>query len=274
MASPASTETRFWRADDLGADLLRGRFHDFSYDVHTHDTACFALLTAGAIRIRMPGMEFVARAGDLYAIGADEPHAGWPVDEQGWQLRTLYVDLDHLRSLIGDERPSRGAAIKGPIIRDRLLSALLRAVHQGSQEDGPALLRQQLYLDFAARLMHRHAADGHVAREPGKEHRAVAMTRDYLEERLDQRVRLDEVAGVSGLPVYRLYRAFRRDTGMSPHEFQRQSRVRRAMRLMRLGRPLSEVAADCGFTDQAHLNRSFRRIMGFTPGVYRSAVSA
>lgn len=76
MPRPVNVDTSFWHAPDLGADLLRGRFTNFSYDVHTHDTACFALLTHGAIRIRMRGGEFVARQGDLYAIDADEPHAG------------------------------------------------------------------------------------------------------------------------------------------------------------------------------------------------------
>src|SRR5258708_39478731 len=89
--------TKIWCADDLGAaELLRGRFADFSYDVHTHDKACFALLTRGAIRIRMRGGEFVARAGDLYTIDAAEPHARWPVDDDGCTPRPPPVAFPHL----------------------------------------------------------------------------------------------------------------------------------------------------------------------------------
>ncbi|WP_186078550.1 AraC family ligand binding domain-containing protein [Burkholderia gladioli] len=107
-AAPAiarKTEVRIWQAPELAAELLRGDFHDFSYDVHTHDTACFALITSGAIRIRMRGSEFVARQGDLYAIDADEPHAGGPVDPGGWRQRTVYVRTEHLRSLLSDGDP-------------------------------------------------------------------------------------------------------------------------------------------------------------------------
>jgi hypothetical protein len=93
--------TKIWCAKELGAaELLRGRFADYSYDIHTHDKACFALITRGAIRIRTRGAEFVARAGDLYAIDADEPHAGWPVDAEGWSLRTLYVDVNELQRML------------------------------------------------------------------------------------------------------------------------------------------------------------------------------
>jgi len=74
------SDINIWRSSDLQAELIRGRFIDYAYDVHTHETACFALLTEGQIRIRMRGNEFVAHKGDLYAIDADEPHAGWAID--------------------------------------------------------------------------------------------------------------------------------------------------------------------------------------------------
>ena len=62
-----------------------------------------------------------------------------------------------------------------------------------------------------------------------------------------------------------------RATGMSPHAYQRQARVRRACALIRLGQPLADVAAAAGFADQAHLTRVFRRVVGVTPGVYAEA---
>ena len=61
---------------------------------------------------------------------------------------------------------------------------------------------------------------------------------------------------------------------MTPHGFQRQARIRLAADLIKLGRPLSEVAAAAGFADQAHLTRCFRRALGVTPGSYRAAMRA
>ncbi len=274
----ARTEVRIWRAPELAAELLHGDFHDFSYDVHTHDTACFALITEGAIRIRMRGREFVAKAGDLYAIDADEPHAGWPVDRSGWRQRTVYVRTEHLRSLLADDGEGgpagRGAAIRGPIIGDARLNALFYRVHEGSELQGDALRREERYLRFVARLFERHVHDPVPAAwsaPAGAEPRAVRIAREFLDHRLDSQVHLEEIAGAAGLPTFRLFRAFERHLGMTPHAYQRQARVRSAIALIRLGRPLSEVAAATGFTDQAHLTRWFRRMMGVTPGAFRDA---
>jgi len=271
-APDPKTDVRIWRAPELAADLLHGDFHDFSYDVHTHDTACFALITEGAIRIRMHGSEFVAKAGDLYAIDADAPHAGWPVDASGWRQRTVYVRTEHLRSLLADGAAAeRGAAIRGPIIGDARLNALFCRVHRDSEVQADALRREERYLRFVARLFERHVHEPLVPREAGAEPQAVRIAREFLDHRLDSQVHLDEIAGAAGLPVFRLFRAFERHLGMTPHAYQRQARVRSAIALMRLGRPLSEVAAATGFADQAHLTRSFRRMMGVTPGVFRDA---
>lgn len=269
-------DVTLWHAPNLQAELLRARFVDFSYDVHTHDTACFALLTRGAIRIRMRGAEFIARAGDLYAIDADQPHAGWPVDSNGWQQRTLYVDLNYLRSLVRDEDVVRGISVAGPLIRDQTLAELFYEMHNCSQlqrsDAASALYCEEVYLKFAARLLDRHVRDADAPAIVGKESRAIRLAQEYLDQHLGQQVHLQDIAVVAGLPAFRLFRAFELATGMTPHAYQRQARVRVAKSLIRLNHSLADVSAATGFSDQAHLTRWFRRIMGVTPGAYRNAV--
>ncbi|MBZ9600863.1 AraC family ligand binding domain-containing protein [Phyllobacterium chamaecytisi] len=122
--------TKIWRTDGLNAEFLRGRFIDFSYAMHTHDKICLSLITDGAIRIRMRGQEFTARKGDLYAIDADVPHAGSPVDGEGWSLRTLYVDFDAVNEWVCDNPyHSQTRSISGPIIRDPLLTDMFSGLH-------------------------------------------------------------------------------------------------------------------------------------------------
>lgn len=262
---------KLWRADDLGAaELLRARFSDYAYDVHTHDKACFALITRGAIRIRMRGGEFIARAGDLYAIDAEEPHAGWPVDGKGWSLRTLYVDAGRLSAIVGEEAASV-PALAGPIIRDRRLVSLYRGVHACSEAAGPALKRDERYAQFIARLLARHTRSPRPVVAAGREAVAIRRARDFLDHHLGDKVRLAEIAEAAELPPFRLFRAFERATGMTPHGYQRQARIRLAAGLIRDGHPLGGVAAEAGFADQAHLTRSFRRSLGVTPGLYARA---
>ncbi len=217
--------------------------------------------------------ETIARAGDLYAIDPDEPHAGWPIDQSGWNQRTLYVDLGKLGARLSDDGTQVATmSIRGPIIRDAAISGCFSSLHTHSENNGSQLERDQLFLAFARNLFDRYVSDAPGELRQGSESRAVKAAREYLDLHLDKRVGLADLAAAADFQAYRLYRAFEKETGMTPHEYQRQARIRVAQRLLREGDELSAIAAATGFADQAHFTRSFRSRLGITPGAYRSAV--
>ncbi|MFC7610800.1 helix-turn-helix transcriptional regulator [Teichococcus aestuarii] len=77
-------------------------------------------------------------------------------------------------------------------------------------------------------------------------------------------------AGLVGLSAGYFSRAFRASLGTSPHAFILERRLARA-RAMMLGTALglSEIAQECGFCDQPHLTKRFRRAMGVSPAAWR-----
>ena len=88
----------------------------------------------------------------------------------------------------------------------------------------------------------------------------------YIEDRLDSRIRIPDLACVAQLSTSHLFRAFRKTFGEPPHGYIRGRRIRRAQELMLTSRiPLSQVALECGMCDQAHLCRAFRRVVGINP---------
>jgi AraC-like DNA-binding protein len=268
-------EAKLWYCADIDAEFFTGRFGDFSYDVHTHDTACLALITKGTIEIRMKGSQFVAVAGDLYAIDPDEPHAGWPVDRLGWEQRTIYADLALLRRHIDEDQVDRASPhLQGPIIRDPALTSAFLTTHRLSETTRDSLQRDENFLVFVDRLLCRHSIEQPRRSPVGSEPQAVRQAREFLDEHLGTRVSLTEIATACGISEFRLYRSFEREIGMTPHAYQRQARIRAAMRLIRSGYDLADVAITVGFADQAHMTRSFKARMSFTPGAYRAARSA
>ena len=86
-------------------------------------------------------------------------------------------------------------------------------------------------------------------------------------------MRLAELAAVAGLSRFELARTFRAQVGLPPHAFQLDLRVRRARALLAGGEPPAAVAAACGFADQSHLHRVFKRAVGVTPGRYAASSS-
>jgi AraC family transcriptional regulator len=94
--------------------------------------------------------------------------------------------------------------------------------------------------------------------------------RSHIEDKLDSSIRATDLAGFVQLSTSHFFRAFRKTFGESPLTYIMKRRIRRAQQLMLTSRlRLSQVALECGMSDQAHLSRAFRRIVGTTPNAWR-----
>ena len=98
---------------------------------------------------------------------------------------------------------------------------------------------------------------------------AVRRAEAHLRERLAENVSMDDLAAAAGCGRFQLFRRFKKATGESPHQYQLRLRLERARELLASGsrrQSVASVAAECGFFDQSHLARHFRRIYGVPPG--------
>jgi AraC family transcriptional regulator len=94
--------------------------------------------------------------------------------------------------------------------------------------------------------------------------------KSYIEDKLDSSIRITDLAAVVQLSAGHFCRSFRKTFGETPMAYIMRRRVQRAQELMLASRlPLSQVALECGMSDQAHLCRVFRRFVGINPSAWR-----
>ena len=94
----------------------------------------------------------------------------------------------------------------------------------------------------------------------------------HIEANLNTPIRNKDLAAIARLSEYHFNVSFRRSVGEAPHAYIIRRRMERAQGLMlATEKPLSEIALECGLTDQAHFTRLFRRIVGESPAAWRRA---
>jgi AraC family transcriptional regulator len=92
----------------------------------------------------------------------------------------------------------------------------------------------------------------------------------HVESNIGGKIAVAALAAVVHLSMSHFYRTFRASFGMTPQAYIVRQRILRAELLMRSSNePLARIALDCGLCDQAHLSRTFRRVVGVTPNVWR-----
>jgi len=89
---------------------------------------------------------------------------------------------------------------------------------------------------------------------------------DHLQANITRDVPLADLAGIAKLSTSYFCRAFRTSVGVTPHQWQLNARIEVAKNLMMdTSHPLSLIALETGFSDQAHFSRVFRKVTGFNP---------
>jgi AraC-like DNA-binding protein len=95
---------------------------------------------------------------------------------------------------------------------------------------------------------------------------------EFIEENCLRNIRLEELASLTGLSQSHFSHAFKASTGVAPHQWQINARLDRAKSLLLEGeQPLTAIAAETGFADQAHFTRVFRKYLGTTPANWKRA---
>jgi AraC-like DNA-binding protein len=90
---------------------------------------------------------------------------------------------------------------------------------------------------------------------------------ERLEDHFIENVSVTDLADHAHLSVDHFSRIFRKVTGTTPHQYLLHVRLTHARKLMQGAQAigLDQVALNCGFCDQAHFGRHFRRYFGITP---------
>jgi len=242
-------------------DAARTEVHD-EHTVAIVRRGCFTYRTGGREHLLEAGSVLLGEPGSEYSIG-HEYGCG--------DVCTVFGLRPELLAELGREDGFGVPVLPGSA---RIAAACLGP---GESEEGSEIGRTGVGWDEAAWLAAAAALaavdrPARLGASPGRRvdrdrvHDAAAFLIAHAEER----VGLEDGARVAGLSPFHFLRVFRRELGLTPHQFLVQARLRRAQELLREGSlPVTEVAYEVGFGDLSHFQHTFRRLVGVTPGRFR-----
>jgi AraC family transcriptional regulator len=166
--------------------------------------------------------------------------------------------------------------------RDFIIATLVGPLAREATQGGPD---QCLYLESLANVLAAHLLRHYSRPKGARKHaatveRAIEVDPDrhvpepvqramvYIERHHAEDIDLRDIARAARCSKFHLARTFKQNVGMAPHHYLMEVRVRSAHALLSMvpGRlSVAEVAAASGFSDQSHLTRHFKRILGVTP---------
>jgi AraC-like DNA-binding protein/mannose-6-phosphate isomerase-like protein (cupin superfamily) len=283
-------------------EVLKATYQSQIFTRHTHDTYTLGMVLGGAGTFWCRGTEHFAGKGDIVAIPPGEVHTGSVgsgVDALSYLAIYLPVGLAirHSESagLRGGKPPEFGAVLFRDAIVRRAFEALNKAVgtvdvsrhrnvranaddlgtlDEAAAEEGVCVAIAELMRGHAERSAPNETLN--PRRGIASESRVVGVIRAVIEDSYSKpdQTSLHALAKCAGVTPFRVIRAFREATGLSPHHYLIQVRVERARRFLAEGAIPSMTALMTGFTDQSHLTYHFKKYLGITPANYQRCVTS
>jgi AraC-like DNA-binding protein len=241
--------------------LTQSTFHSQSYPLHAHDGYSISLVTEGMHRFVIEGETMTAMPGEIRIIHPYEKHA---TQESTWSHINLSVETDWV------ERHATMMDVEHPVlfvrlIRDEGLRDMMETLHVAHGDH-----RTEVVNDTLKAIIHTLLTKHLFV---SKADPTVPLTGDMIQAREyihahahDSALSLEEVARRAHMSKYHFLRRFKQAFGRTPHQYLQNIRIDCVRSAMVRGETLAVAAHSCGFYDQSHMIRIYRKFYGHTPG--------
>lgn len=243
---------------------------DYDWDGRQRGLAPFTVLQhtiSGRGNLRYENRTMQVRPGETLLLLVPHSHRYWLGRNEAWEF--FWISMNGEEAL----RIHRSIlAMTGPILRLKAetIDQLAHCCHRlitGAEAPGAA----SAIAYEAAMALYDDVFGSHPTF--AQEYRALQHVLSHIEDHLDQRLTVGDLAAVAGLSRAHFSRIFTASEGLPPAEFVLQKRLRRAAKLLTktAEMPIKEVSALCGFDDPNYFSKVFRRLYGTSPSDFRTS---
>lgn len=267
------TEPTFWRDETLpfveARAICDGR--EVRYGKHAHETFSIGIVVSGRCRYLNGTSQQHIGAGTVVLMNPGDAHACNPERGGPWSYRMLYFDaawVTGIQQELGCGRSDQFQPFRATATTEPALYAGLYRLYDVLTDSHPDDLEK--HSEAVAFMTTVQQVLSPMTHSPSDEHRGLARAADFIRNNYARSSKLEEICAAADLSPSYLIRAFNRKYGLTPHAYLINCRIEFSRSQLRRGRPIAEVALAAGFSDQAHLQRCFKRLVAATPGQYRA----
>jgi AraC-like DNA-binding protein len=254
-----------------GITVMNAVYRRQRFAPHAHDTYTLGVVTEGGFSFRCGNRRWVAPSGSVCLINPGEIHTGESTSVMsGWAYWNAYIPIGLVRRMVIDEgcMDFEMPEFEASVINDRTAYRALLSFLSSTQLSEPLTMESRLFEALSV-LLRSSTMKKPVSTRIRAEPSIVGRAREYMAANFAEPLTLTEIAESVGVCGPYLDRLFRSNTGLAVHAWLVQYRLQKATEQLLLGAPIPDTAACCGFSDQAHLTRWVKRVLGITPNQLR-----
>ena len=244
----------------------------------THHIICLLLSNYSPRQVtRFDGREYdgMLHKGDFWLLPAGMP-AQWYWEGMD-ECLLLMIDPVLLHQIATETNCINPAKIELSTIllsRDPQLESIALSFKKEMTQDN---IGGRLYIESLANILVVHLLRNYCTFNPvfreyedGLPKDKLKQAIDYINAHLDDEIKLADISELVGMSQYYFCRLFKQSMGVAPYQYVIQQRLEKARDLLRQKKiAIADIALQCGFANQSHFTKHFRKLTGTTPKAYR-----
>ncbi|MGC4378848.1 AraC family transcriptional regulator [Fictibacillus sp. Mic-4] len=262
-------EIRTCRLDpDLNIEAYRFKGIMQKFPAHFHDYYVIGFIEKGQRKLICRGGEYMINPGDLLLFNPYDPHSCEQIDGKTLDYRCINVRPEVMKKAMIEINGNEDLPyFKQNVLFKSELSSTLRELHLKILQHESEFIKEELFLSLLEKLIQSHT-DLAILPLVSETSREIKNVCDYLERNYAKAITLNDLSALTGWSKYHLLRSFAKQKGISPYGYLETIRVNHAKQLLEQGMKPIEVAFLTGFSDQSHLTKFFKSLVGLTPKQY------
>lgn len=234
-------------------DCVIGSNVNHNFPTHIHDSICIGLITKGKRYLTLSGNTEVFREGEMFVINKNEPHSirqDYPHDYIAITAKGMDSDIN---------------------LNNRIDSNLCRALFLNvflsigeNNIDKIIDSWNQLY----QHLIENEKSDEILSDNMG----ILIKSLSYIQNHYQEPIKVDDIAQSGAVSKFHFSRLFKDLTGLSPHNYLIQYRLRKSYNQLKSDSSVFDVAVNSGFYDSSHFIKLFYEHMAVSPKEYQDSI--
>lgn len=239
-------------------EIIQGN-SSHSFPMHSHNSFCIGIITAGKIRFRLKTCEYVLEKNHVYFVPPFTEHTILSLDNKPYSYLVICIPNEFkseesiisfhnhvfLDKRVGEELLEKCRSFDSSHDYSQLNIDMVRFIKANTNVGNG--FKKQRNIEFILQLV------------------------SYIKENLNEPFSLPKLCNYAHITKFHLLRIFKQQMGVAPYQFYIQERVRKIKQGLLEEQPAVNLVYDLNFTDQSHLCNTFKKHVGLTPKQFQKS---